>query len=83
MSGDVHVRIRERLGVKLPRATRRVFGFERQDDAERVQTVLRKRMERFGLTLHPEKTRLLDFCRPSRSRGEGSSPTTLVRKVGQ
>jgi len=30
-----------------------VFGFERQDDAERVQAVLSKRMERFGLTLHP------------------------------
>jgi len=54
-----------------------VFGFERQDDAERVQAVLSKRMERFGLTLHPEKTRLLDFRRPSRSRGEGRSPTTF------
>jgi RNA-directed DNA polymerase len=54
-----------------------VFGFERQDDAERVQAVLSKRMERFGLTLHPEKTRLLDFRRPSRSRGEGKSPTSF------
>jgi len=54
-----------------------VFGFERQDDAERVQAVLGKRMERFGLTLHPEKTRLLDFRRPSRSRTEGRSPTTF------
>jgi RNA-directed DNA polymerase len=54
-----------------------VFGFERQDDAERVMAVLSKRMERFGLTLHPEKTRLLDFRRPSRSRGEGRSPTTF------
>ncbi len=54
-----------------------VFGFERQDDARRVLAVLSKRMERFGLTLHPEKTRLLDFRRPSRSRGEGRSPTTF------
>jgi RNA-directed DNA polymerase len=54
-----------------------VFGFERQDDAERVMAVLSKRMERFGLTLHPEKTRLLDFRRPSRSRGEGRSPTSF------
>src|SRR5258706_350574 len=54
-----------------------VFGFERQDDAERVQAVLSKRMERFGLTLHPEKTRLLDFRRPLKSRGEGRSPTTF------
>jgi RNA-directed DNA polymerase len=54
-----------------------VFGFERQDDAERVQAVLSQRMERFGLTLHPEKTRLLDFRRPSRSRGAGRSPTSF------
>jgi group II intron reverse transcriptase/maturase len=54
-----------------------VFGFERQDDAERVQAVLSQRMERFGLTLHPEKTRLLDFRRPPGSRGEGRSPTTF------
>ena len=54
-----------------------VFGFERQDDAERVQAVLSQRMERFGLALHPEKTRLLDFRRPPRSRGKGRSPTTF------
>ena len=54
-----------------------VFGFERQDEAQRVLAVLSKRMEHFGLTLHPEKTRLLDFRRPARSRGEGRSPTTF------
>lgn len=54
-----------------------VFGFERRDDAERVLAVLGKRMERFGLTLHPDKTRLLRFRRPSRSRGSGKSPTTF------
>lgn len=54
-----------------------VFGFERQDDAQRVMAVLGKRLERFGLTLHPEKTRMLDFRRPLRSRGEGRSPTTF------
>lgn len=54
-----------------------VFGFERQDDAERVMAVLSKRMGRFGLTLHPQKTRLLDFRRPPRSQGEGKSPTSF------
>jgi group II intron reverse transcriptase/maturase len=54
-----------------------VLGFERQDDAQRVMAVLGKRLERFGLTLHPEKTRLLDFRRPLRSRGAGRSPTTF------
>ena len=54
-----------------------VLGFERQDDAQRVQAVLGKRLERFGLKLHPQKTRLLDFRRSLRSRGEGKSPTTF------
>ena len=54
-----------------------VFGFEREEDARRVLAVLGKRLERFGLTLHPDKTRLLDFSRPPRSRTEGRSPTTF------
>jgi RNA-directed DNA polymerase len=42
-----------------------VIVFEREDDARRVMDVLPKRLARFGLTLHPDKTRLLDFRRPS------------------
>src|SRR5690606_33593438 len=34
-----------------------VFVFEREQDARRVLEVLPKRFERFGLTLHPDKTR--------------------------
>jgi RNA-directed DNA polymerase len=41
-----------------------VIGFERRDDAERVLEVLHKRMARYGLTLHPDKTRLIPFERP-------------------
>lgn len=41
-----------------------VLGFEREDDARRVLAVLSKRFGKFGLTLHPEKTRLVDFRRP-------------------
>ena len=40
--------------------------FACQEDAERVHAVLGKRLERFGLQLHPDKTRLLDF-RPRES----------------
>ena len=36
-----------------------VLGFAREDDARRVYAVLAKRFARFGLTLHPEKTRLM------------------------
>jgi group II intron reverse transcriptase/maturase len=49
-----------------------VIGFEREDDAKRVLAVLGSRFERFGLRLHPEKTRLLPFQRPKwGSRGKG------------
>jgi len=38
--------------------------FSSEKDARRVLEVLPKRFERFGLTLHPEKTRLVQFTRP-------------------
>lgn len=41
-----------------------VMGFARRDDAERVLAVLHKRMAKYGLTLHPDKTRLIPFARP-------------------
>jgi RNA-directed DNA polymerase len=54
-----------------------VFGFERRDDAERVLAVLDKRLARFGLKLSPEKTRLVEFQRPSPSAGGGQRRATL------
>jgi RNA-directed DNA polymerase len=41
-----------------------VLLLESGDDARRVMAVLHKRFERFGLTLHPEKTRMLSFDSP-------------------
>lgn len=43
-----------------------VIIFQMEQDAWRVYDVLPKRFEKYGLTLHPEKTRLLDFRRPDR-----------------
>lgn len=43
-------------------------------DAERVKAALAKRLERFGLRLHPDKTRLVRFERP---RGRGERPGTF------
>jgi len=48
-----------------------VIGCELREDAERVMAVLPKRMGRFGLTLHPDKTRLLCFERPKGGNGKG------------
>lgn len=41
----------------------RVVGFEHEADARRFWTDLQPRMEKFWLTLHPEKTRLIEFGR--------------------
>jgi group II intron reverse transcriptase/maturase len=41
-----------------------VILFTHEDDARRVLEVLPKRFGKYGLTLHPEKTRLVPFCRP-------------------
>ena len=40
-----------------------VIGFEREADAHRFWEALRERLEEFSLSLHPEKTRLLEFGR--------------------
>lgn len=53
-----------------------VIGFARKEDAERVLTALVERFAEYGLTLHPEKTRLIPFTRPNGSgKGKGGSAT--------
>ncbi len=54
-----------------------VMTFESQEDAERVMDVLGKRMGRFGLTLHPDKTRLLHCRRPPAEPPGGKGPATF------
>ena len=46
-----------------------LLGFEEKEDAERVYRVLFKRFEKYGLSLHPEKTRLVPFGRPEGPKG--------------
>ena len=56
-----------------------VFGFTERINAERCLASLRERFAKFGLTLHPEKTRLIEFGRFAserrRERGDGESET--------
>lgn len=40
-----------------------VVGFEQEHEARRFLAELRERLARFGLALHPEKTRLIEFGR--------------------
>jgi len=56
-----------------------VLGFQHRDEAEAFRRALTGRMERFGLSLHPEKTRLLRFgrfaARDAAAAGEGKPGT--------
>jgi Reverse transcriptase (RNA-dependent DNA polymerase) len=55
-----------------------VVGFEHRVEAERFLTELRERFARFGLELHPEKTRLIEFGPRARrnreDRGDRGAP---------
>ena len=53
-----------------------VFSLEK--DAKRVMAVLAKRFGRFGLSLHPEKTRLVDFRRPKLTDQQGEFRTGFM-----
>src|SRR6516165_4678464 len=89
ISREAYVRICERLGVQvpgptrpgaaMPRPTHPVLGFERREDVEQFLEQLRERLAKFGLELHPEKTRLIEFGRYAaerrKRRGEGKPET--------
>ena len=54
-----------------------VMGFTREQDARRVLTVLPQRLGKYGLGIHPEKTRLIAFQEPAKAAGgndAGSGP---------
>ena len=62
-----------------------VIVFQLKYDADRVMAVISKRFEKYGLTVHPEKTKLIDFRAPyhyerrraenADGRGEGKPET--------
>ena len=45
-----------------------VVGFEHEIDARRFWDAMRKRLEEFSLSLHPDKTRLIEFGRHAADR---------------
>ena len=75
MRRESHVRFREGLGGRFPRATRLIVGFQHQEEAERFIAELRERFAKFGLELHSEKTRLIEFgpwaAENRRRKGQG------------
>ena len=56
-----------------------VLGFQHREEAERFLEQLRERLRKFGLELHPDKTRLIEFGRYAaerrKERGEGKPET--------
>ncbi|MGH8790912.1 MAG: group II intron reverse transcriptase/maturase [Cupriavidus necator] len=56
-----------------------VAGFQHRDDAERFKRAVQERLGQFGLKLHPEKTRLIEFGRFAREnhsrKGQGKPQT--------
>ena len=56
-----------------------ILCFQHKEDAEKVLSVLPKRFAKFGLTLHPEKTRLIEFGRyaEQNAKRQGRKPATF------
>jgi group II intron reverse transcriptase/maturase len=56
-----------------------ILCFQHKEDAEKVLSVLPKRFEKYGLTLHSEKTRLIEFGRYAarNARRQGTKPATF------
>ena len=79
MRRELHVRFCEGPGVRFPRATRLLVGFQLKSDADRFLGELRERLRKFALELHPEKTRMPRFGRfaakDRAERGEGKPET--------
>jgi hypothetical protein len=61
-----------------------VAGFEHEDDARRFLDAMRTRFEEFALSLHPDKTRLIEFGRhaaANRAKSGLGKPDTLISWV--
>ena len=69
---DIKPRLKGRA-VLIRYADDAVLGFSQEEDARRVLAVLPKRFGKYGLRLHPEKTRLIDFRKPREAGPSDSS----------
>jgi group II intron reverse transcriptase/maturase len=72
--GDVKPRLKGRAFL-IRYADDFVMGFSHEEDARRVMEVLPKRFGKYGLTLHPDKTRLVPFRRPPQGPPRNGRPS--------
>jgi group II intron reverse transcriptase/maturase len=75
---DIKPRLKGRA-VLIRYADDAVLGFSQEEDARRVLAVLPKRFGKYGLSLHPDKTRLIDFRRPRETEPSDSSASRRRR----
>ena len=68
MSGDVHVRFCEGVGVRLPRATHPMVHCRTEAEAQEVRAAIAARRQECRLELHPEKTKIV-YCKDDDRRG--------------
>lgn len=50
-----------------------IIGCKLESDAKRIMKVLPQRFEKYGLTIHPEKTKLIDFSKPKEEETKAKS----------
>ena len=73
----VKPRLRGKAGI-VRYADDAVIVCELKEDAERIFKVLGARFEKYGLKIHPQKTRLLDFTKPKGGQNKGNSTFTFL-----
>jgi group II intron reverse transcriptase/maturase len=73
----VKPRLRGKAGM-LRYADDAVIICELKEDAERIYKVLGLRFKKYGLEIHPEKTRLLDFTKPKDGQKKGNNSLTFL-----
>ena len=73
---DVKPRLAERAFL-VRYADDAILAFSSEKDARRVYEVIGKRFAKYGLTLHPDKTRLVRFHKPSASTDDSARPGTF------
>jgi group II intron reverse transcriptase/maturase len=61
-----------------------IFAFQYPNDAERFRAALAERLRQFGLELHPQKTRMIEFGRfaADHRRGRGQGPPETFDFLG-
>jgi group II intron reverse transcriptase/maturase len=74
---DVKPRMRGKANM-LRYADDAIIICELKEDAERIYKVLGARFGKYGLKIHPEKTKLLDFTKPKGGQSKSNSSFTFL-----